>query len=462
MNTLSPARERVGSFLGLAARLAFATLLFSSPWMLQWLDVLRRIEPVYSGYTDFFIYPSDLWLGLTLLFGLTAPLVSGAKFKCGPWYLTLPLAALVVLSFVSAPGRVDPALSLYHSVRFVALFGLYLVLVNTPLKPAWVAVPLALAILVQSSVGIAQFIGQSSIGLQSWGELVLDPAQTGVSILRHDNSRILRAYGLTDHPNLLGGFLAFALIFVLGYDLDSTPAKHDRVRYLFLVPLAMGTVALVYTFSRSAQLAFGVGALFIVLTSVRLPARRRRTLIDLGVAAAVLLVATSVPIVTNQRLIAQRVGQGNAFNENSGEVRSLVERDELIESANRIFYQRPLLGVGNGALTLGMYYLDREFPKDTYYYQPAHLVPLVVAAELGIFGGFFWLWLMAAPLVVMWRRRSQIVSSRWMATVAAALLVLLIVSFFDYYPWFWQSGRLWQWSVWGLFAAVFSIRGVNE
>lgn len=462
MNTLSPARERVGSFLGSSARLAFAALLFLSPWMLQWLDVLRRLEPVYSGYTDFFIYPSDLLLGLTLLFGLTAPIVSGKKFHRGPLYLTVPLAALIVLSFVSSLGGVDPALTLYHSARFAALFGLYLVLVNTPLKPAWVAVPLALAVVVQSGVGIAQFINQSSIGLQSWGELVLDPAQTGVSILRYDNLRILRAYGLTDHPNLLGGFLAVALIFVLGYYLDSTRAKYSRARYLFLVPLAMGTVALLYTFSRASQLAFIAGALFIILTDLRLPGHRRRTLIDLGVAAAVLLVAASVPVVTTQWLIAQRVGGGNAFNENSGEVRSLIERDELIESANRIFYRHPLLGVGNGALTLGMYYLDREFPKDIYYYQPAHLVLVVVAAELGIFGGLVWLWLMAAPLVVMWRQRSQIVLDPWMAAVAAAIVVLLIVGFFDYYPWFWQSGRLWQWSVWGLFAAVFSIRGVNE
>jgi hypothetical protein len=77
-------------------------------------------------------------------------------------------------------------------------------------------------------------------------------------------------------------------------------------------------------------------------------------------------------------------------------------------------------------------------------------------------GGFFWLWLMLAPLIVIWRQRAQLVSKPWIATIAAAVIVLLIVGFFDYYPWFWQSGRLWQWSVWGLFAAVFSIRGVNE
>lgn len=87
---------------------------------------------------------------------------------------------------------------------------------------------------------------------------------------------------------------------------------------------------------------------------------------------------------------------------------------------------------------------------------------LVVAAELEIFGGLLWLWLMLAPLIVIWRQRAQIVAKPRIAAVAAAVIVLLTVRFFDYYPWLWQSGRLWQWSTWGLFAAVFSSRGVNE
>lgn len=461
LSTMSPVRERIGFWMTQATRVSFGILLFSSGSMWQWRDILRRMPPVYSGYTDFFLYPSDLFLGLTLLFGLLAPLVAGQKLQRGPWYLTFPLAALVLLSFISTFVSVDPPLTLYHSFRVLMLLGLYLVLVNTLLPPVWVAVPLALAVLVQSTVGILQFVNQSSIGLQAWGELILDPATTGVSILRYDSVRILRAYGLTDHPNLLGGFLAFALIFILGYYFS---AAH-RARYLMLIPFALGVVALFYTFSRAAQVALGAGVAVMLLALWRHALRQRPQWRPVALVTGVVVLALVVPVLNNQRLIAQRVGQGNAFSENVGEQRSLVERDVLIESANRVFYQRELLGVGNGALPLGMFYLDKEFPGDQYDYQPAHMVLLVAAAELGLFGGFLWGWLMLAPLLVVWMRRAYIIAQPWAAAVAASVVVMLVVGFVDYYPWFWQPGRLWQWSAWGLFAAVFAVqfsRGVNE
>ena len=69
---------------------------------------------------------------------------------------------------------------------------------------------------------------------------------------------------------------------------------------------------------------------------------------------------------------------------------------------------------------------------------------------------------MIVPLIVMWARRSYIIKSPWAAAVGAAVIGLLIVGFFDYYPWFWQSGRIWQWSAWGLFATVFAIRGASR
>jgi O-antigen ligase len=422
--------------------------------MIQWLDVQRRVGPLYAGYTDFYVYPSDLFLSLTLGLGFLALVIGGKKIKRGPWYFFFPLAALVALSFISAPMGIDPALTLYHSVRLLGLFGLYIVVVNTPLRAEWVVVPLVLAVMVQGSVGILQFARQSSLGLSDFGELSLNPATTGISILRIGDARFLRAYGLTEHPNLLGGLLAFALVYLLGYYL--APA-HGRARYLVLAPLALGIVALFFTFSRSAQLAFGIAAFVLVLTALRDAAQRRRHLLDTALAALLCTAVLVVPIVKNQQLLWQRAGQNNAFTDNVGEQRSLDEREQLIESANRIFYQHQLLGVGTGALPLAMYFLDTEFPRNQYDFQPAHLVVLDAAAELGIVGGGIWLWLMVVPLLVMWRQRAKMISHAWLGAVAVAVIVTLIVGFFDYYTWLWQAGRLWQWIAWGLLAAFFTV-----
>lgn len=452
------ARNASGTGWLVAARISFAALLFVSPSMWRWFSVSRPLPPVYDGYTDFLLYPSDLFMGLTIFFGFGAVLVSQVKFQFGPRFLTLALAALTLLGFVSALSSVDAPLTFYHSFRFLALFGLYLVLVNLPMPAKWVALPLALAVMMQSAVAILQFVNQTSLGLMSLGELALNPAETGTSILRIGDTRILRAYGLTDHPNLLGGFLAFALIFVLGYYL----ASKTPWRPLLLIPLALGLVALFYTFSRSAQLAFSCGVAFLFAMLWRDSARRSAFLRDVGIVLVVSIGALLLPAWDNQRLLALRVGQANAFQENVSEARSVNERTELIDSARRVFLQRPFSGVGNGALTIAMFHLDSEFPHAAYTYQPAHLVAVVAAAELGMFGGALWLWLMLAPLAALWVWRAKIFSHAWAAACAAVIVVLVIVGLFDYYPWFWQAGRVWQWSAWGLFAAIFFVRGVNE
>lgn len=457
--TASSARERVGKYSLLLTRLAFAGLLFVSGSMWQILDVERRQPPVFSGYTDLFVYISDLFLILTVVLGLLSPLLAGHKLKRGPWYLTVPLVALVGLSFLSTLTAVDSELTLYQSFRFLLCLGLYLAIVNLPLQAKWVAVPLALGVMAQSIVAILQFFRQGSLGLQWLGELHLNPMDTGASILRIGDERFLRAYGLTDHPNLLGGFLAFALIIILGYYFalkKSALPFNRRIRSLLLVPFVFGTIALFYTFSRSAQLALGIGVVVLLVALLREQTQRFLYLRDLALLAILVVAALVVPVATNQRLLGLRIGQENAFQSNVSEARSLDERDQLTDSANRIFYQRQLLGVGNGGLPLGMFRLDPQFPKDKYDYQPAHLVVLVAAAELGLFGGFLWVWLMLAPLLVMWVRRAQLGANPWMAGIATAIVILLVVGFFDYYPWLWQAGRIWQWSVWGLFAAMFA------
>jgi hypothetical protein len=295
-----------------------------------------------------------------------------------------------------------------------------------------------------------QFQSQSSLGLQQWGELILDPSADGTSIVRDGTLRFLRAYGLTDHPNLLGGFFAFALILILGYYFA---AAHNRARYFFLVPLALGNAALVLTFSRAAWLATLAGIVFLticLLWNKTLRAERLRPLLIVG---AVLLVSALIPAAMNPNLIAQRSGANDSLNTNSGEIRSLDERDALLQSATRIFYKRAVIGVGNGALPLAMYQLDPDFDT-TYYYQPVHIVLLEIATELGLFGAAAWLWVMFVPSLILLVRRRELFKNAWLAGVAAAFLVMTLIGLFDYYPWLLPHGRIWQWTILGLLAAA--------
>jgi O-antigen ligase/polysaccharide polymerase Wzy-like membrane protein len=451
------ARERLAAGLVAVARLAFAALLFTSPFALRWTLLERRVGNVFSSYTDFSFYASYFFLLLILCLWVLSLISSPRPLRRGPWFLTWPIVGLVVLSWIGVVTGIDPALTLYHSVCFTLLLGLYLFLVNEQLAPIWVAVPLALGILLQAFVAFAQFDWQHSAGLAAWGELTLDPSDSGTSILRVGDVRILRAYGLTEHPNILGGFFALGLVLMLGYYLYMPDSP--RGRYLFLVPLALGGVGLLLTFSRAAALAFLAGAGLLAIVVAWLPSTRSRRLMDIALAAFVMLTAAGLPIVVNLQLIEQRIGQGNSFVDNSNEQRSLAERDALMASANRIFNKYPIIGVGNGALPLAMYKFDDQFQKE-YYYQPAHFVLLDSAAELGLPGGMFWLWLLVTPALALWFKRSQVLVNPWLSATLGALLVITIVGFYDYYPWLDMPGRLWQWSAWGLFGAAF--QGVGK
>lgn len=441
-----------------AARLALVGLLFASPWMTRWLVIARPTGNIFQDYTDFILYPADVLALLTLGLWAVSLLLSPHRLRRGPWYLTFPLIGLVIMSWLSALTGVDPALTLYHSVRFTALLALYFFLVNADLKPAWVIIPLALAVFIQGSVAIAQYGAQRSVGLYWLGELGLDPRESGPSILRDGDMRILRAYGLTQHPNLLGGFLAFAFILILGYYFE--PA-HGRARYFLLAPLAVAALGLFFSFSRSAVMGLAVALVAAGALIAGDAPRRGTALRDAAILALVLAGVLVLPVFNGRQILAQRIGLENAFILNSNESRSLTERDALVDSANRLFYARQILGVGNGALPLAMYLLDPDFRRE-FYYQPAHVTLLDAAAELGIAGGFLWLWLMVAPALIVLYRRRDFVAAPWRAAVFGAVLVMLVVGFVDYYPWLTESGRIWQWSAWGLFAAAINGNGVSR
>ena len=70
------------------------------------------------GLYRFFSISERPFSGLTIVFGLAALLASGRKSERGPWDLTFPIAALVILSFISTLTSVDQSFSLYHSSRF--------------------------------------------------------------------------------------------------------------------------------------------------------------------------------------------------------------------------------------------------------------------------------------------------------------------------------------------------------
>ncbi len=438
----SQALPSIAIVLKRLAGAAFFVTLVLVPIRLR-IDLLSRPElPVYRDYTDFLLFAPDIAMLGTLAFWGLSLLITQRRIRLGPAYLWLPLAGVSLAGLLSLATSVDRALTLYHSIRLCALFLFFLYVVNEVAAPALVVAAVALQGTIQALVAIAQFLAQHSIGLQVLGEYSLDPAWHGVSIVSTGSDRILRAYGLSDHPNILGGCLAFGLIVLLA----AYVSAGWKSRSMLLIPFLPMSLALLLTFSRAAWLAFAVGVAFLVGIQISLHRwAALKALLWLILAGGI----TLAPFLWNEAdLLGIRLGAHGAFGTVAAEEQSVGERLLLMQAANHIFAAHAITGIGMGASPIA---IKDQYPKFDTDYQPPHFTLLDAALETGFVGGAFYFLLLILPWVVLLRRRELLVHPQ-VAGAAALLLVITVVGLFDYYTWLLVPGRLWQWLSWGLLA----------
>ncbi len=436
----------LASPLRIGAYLTFATTIVLTPFRFRFVLVSRPLPLVYGDFTDFLVFASDIFLLATLVLWALSLVVSPRRIEAGPSFLSIPILGILVTSLFSSFSSVDSALSLYHLTRLILLAGLYLYVINEIKSYSQVMLPIGLQILIQSIVGVTQYLGQRSLGLISLGELVLDPSWSGVSVVSTESVRSLRAYGLSDHPNILGGSLAFGLLFLVGWYIKGESKWYPLAGSVF----ALGAVALFLTFSRAAWLALLVG-MGLFVEGLRRTRDRDHLYKWLGLMAVGLIIV--LPFVwQNAGFLGVRLDVGDSFTQITLEQRSISERRELNAAANDIFVRNALSGVGLGAFPTA---LSAEKPDVPYDYQPPHFALLEAAAETGIFGALFYFLAMVAPWLAVWVNRERIELTPTFLGISAVLAAITIVGFFDYYTWLLAPGRLWQWLVWGLWASEY-------
>lgn len=441
-------REGLASLARSLARLSFGALVIVLPLSLRVVLEARRFPPIYRDYTDFLLFAGDAMMVAALLFWGTSLALAPRRLRVGPRLIGVPLVGLTLAGAMSSLASADVALSLYHTLRLVLLGMLYLYVVNEIRSLAAVVLPVALQVLVQAVVGMGQFLQQHSVGLGPFGELALDPAWRGISIVWSGQSVLLRAYGLTDHPNILGGSLAFALV-LLAYGYFRAPV---RWRAPVVAILGLGLITLLLTFSRAAWLALAAALGLAVLLLVYV--RHMHVLKD-GFALSVAGLILVLPFAWQYSdYLGVRLNPAEPSMA-SGENRSLAERDLLNQAAADLFAGHAAFGVGLGAFPLALQAAEPSFPFD---YQPAHFVLLEVAAEIGLPGAFFFAVLLLAPWLVLWLKRRRLrADPATLAVIAASGLLLAVttVGLFDYYTWVLVPGRLWQWLAWGLWGVAY-------
>jgi len=346
-------------------------------------------------------------------------------WRWGPVHVTLPLALLSGWTLIRAwPVHVQHILTIVVVAVCLYLATYFYVLEEGAGR--WCIAMLAVLLAVQGGVAFAQFLRQGSVGLAFMGEGWLDPEGQGISVIEAGGRRWLRAYGLTAHPNVLGGYLGMSLLVCLG----ATRSISARFRAFVWAAICAGVLGLFGSFSRSAWLGTGAGLAYLAWItrpwrgidwrSVRV----RRTLWVVGglVAAAGLVLGIAYRELLGTRLL--RLGSPL-------EATSIRERLEDYRQAWGLIHVVPLKGVGSGyyipALWAGV---GEERPPG---FRTVHNAYLLAAAELGVAGGLLWAWVLLASPVALASRARQRGKSALGAGWAAAFVCALVICLFDSY-----------------------------
>ncbi len=276
------------------------------------------------------------------------------------------------------------------------------------------------ALLVSAVVAIGQSAAQRELGLTLLGEpRSLDPAQSGVSVVQSGEVRLLRAYGLLPHPNILGGVLAAGAAWLLAHSAEA------RGRWRHLGALTLVFCALGLTFSRGAWIALAVSGALVVawhawahtLRALRLP------------LAMLAFVGLTFAAAYQPFLLARANVSGEAL-----EQRSVAERVIYTQIAFEAIQRAPLQGIGAGnfAWYAARYLASR--PEYDLRGTNVHQVALLIVAELGAVGFGLFAAIVTLPLLRggwrLWRQRRD---QQRLGALAAAV-VLALVGLVDHYP----------------------------
>ncbi|NTW13561.1 MAG: O-antigen ligase family protein [Candidatus Moranbacteria bacterium] len=426
--------EKVKDFL-------FVSFLFFLPFQTVYLLREPMIGEEKWQYGTIGIYISSAVLVFAVMIAATLKTKAFGKKAFGRLIRTMwrkrrsdaLLAIFVLWASLSIFWARDHALALYgFLILLVAADALMMArdMVRRGLLDR-IVVALLLGAVTQSLIGIWQFLSQDTFSSTFFGMSTHEVWQAGTSVLKNDSGRWLRAYGTFAHPNMFGLYLAGVLLLAFWWIVVSTRLRWLEKSWKRVAFSAMAAVILLgifVSFSRLAWVGFSMG--FSVLFSEWI--RRRRTtdpvtrkyvwaffgtVLISGAVFSFLLRETTFPRFDGSTV--DREG-------------SVTDRMTTYRDAVRVIRERPLLGSGIWNSTAELISLDPG--RSIWNIQPAHDVPLLVVAELGIPGLVLLICFLVSLTSEMIKKRS--------ATATVMFLLFVPSLLFDHFLWDSVSGML--------------------
>lgn len=264
---------------------------------------------------------------------------------------------------------------------------------------------------MQSGISITQFFSQSSINLQSIGESILDTNIPGVAEISINSEKYLRSYGTFLHPNILGGYLVFSLLFFI----FSWKEKMFHVEQpVYLIIFATILLSIVFSFSKSAFLSI-ILALFILCSTWNkwkiVP--RGTSIKNTGIILIVLLITCVflfLIFIQDRQFLFQ----------------SVEERILQVYRSMEHIKNRFIIGQGIGQT---VYILSENSTLSPWELQPPHNIYILIYLQLGLFG-------VTIFLFIIFRLIYNVPRGTPFGRISLSLLSsLLFIGLFDHYFW---------------------------
>lgn len=449
--------NRLARWLGLGLGLYVALL----PWQTRLILAQPRIGVTPTEYGTLSLYATDLLLVALVVGALLLP-----HRRSGSRNLWTVIAALGVVIFGSIIFANRSEVALY-SLRIFALgVLLWWVVQQEWVKPTFLLACFVGGAVLQALFGIAQFFTQTSPAFSWLGLASHDPGLSGTSVVEAGGMRWLRAYGSLPHPNILGGYLAIALLITFGFYLRvyddvlqgfakwtrENVRRHVEGRSWYtkqawriaglLGVLTVLMLGLLVTFSRSAWIGFasGWGVMLVLLIILRWPWGWRLwakwTLFLIAIVGFTVLVLP-------QPFFVRSEANGRL------EQQSISERQQQFKDAYALIKLEPIRGVGYGNMPVALYDRVERGRESVHSYQPVHNIYLLSVVELGVIGGLVYL---AFLLTALRQHMLQLLQERtWIAIVSlSSFAALLVIGLFDHYLWTLSAGAMLLWLAVGL------------
>lgn len=336
---------------------------------------------------------------------------------------------IVGFIFVNIIFAVSPPVAAYKWIKILEFFCLGYYMIRTKVRVTDILVPIQVAVLYSSVLALIQFLMQHSLGGVFWilGERSFALDTPGIARFTlclpggFSCGNVLRAYGTFPHPNVLGGFIAAALPFLI-YQMFHL--KHSRPLSLTVMVLSLS--GLLVTFSRSAWF---VGLLVSSITYYILWKKHSTPAVFVGLRQHI------IPVLSFCFFIAVLV-----FFFPSAADESVIRRQELLQAAGTLLLHHPLTGTGLGNFLVSLPGIFSG--RAGNFLQPVHNIYMLWIAETGFFGLF------GVLFIILFLRKQFIALFHLILLRHDHIVLLLPVTGFlllgvtDHYPLTLQQGQL--------------------